>query len=394
MFGVELIRMGHLVIAADDGRSPVVALPAQNLDWSGSMPRLPDGYANGNGYSHGHPVGAQPHHHESLPPHEPTPPPPPPNRQFARPQTPVLETIRGMAAVTPPLDEPPQVPPHPPGAPPMRKSDPALAAASGEIVVRPKPGSVPAAVEGEIRSGEIRSGEIRSGEIRSGEIRSGEIRSGEIRSGDRSKPATLPMPIVAPEPRRAGPPATASGEIRPKSAAATPPPIPASAAPAAARPTLPLPPLPKPPPRVEVPQSAEEITEPAFDAKELTPLPATHTETLGPTPTPTPTPVPKTATPTPAPPAASSPPSTPAPSPADPESRGSILGIGMTSIGHGAVSGEIQLKVPPGSRVLVPGPNGLMQSATVRQLLQGYYELEVGSSGETIWVPIGGVVPE
>jgi hypothetical protein len=44
--------------------------------------------------------------------------------------------------------------------------------------------------------------------------------------------------------------------------------------------------------------------------------------------------------------------------------------------------------------VLVPGPNGLMQSATVRQLLQGYYELEVGHSGETIWVPIGGVVPE
>jgi len=44
--------------------------------------------------------------------------------------------------------------------------------------------------------------------------------------------------------------------------------------------------------------------------------------------------------------------------------------------------------------VLVPGPNGLMQSATVRQLLSGYYELEVGSSGETMWVPIGGVVPE
>jgi hypothetical protein len=44
--------------------------------------------------------------------------------------------------------------------------------------------------------------------------------------------------------------------------------------------------------------------------------------------------------------------------------------------------------------VLVPGPNGLMQSATVRQLLQGYYELEVGGSGETIWVPVNGVVPE
>ena len=36
----------------------------------------------------------------------------------------------------------------------------------------------------------------------------------------------------------------------------------------------------------------------------------------------------------------------------------------------------------------------LMQSATVRQLLQGYYELEVGGSGETIWVPMNGVVPE
>jgi hypothetical protein len=79
------------------------------------------------------------------------------------------------------------------------------------------------------------------------------------------------------------------------------------------------------------------------------------------------------------------------------EGRGAILGVGMSSIGHGPVSqvsGEIVPKVAPGTRVLVPGPNGLMQSATVRQLLQGYYELEVGHSGETIWVPIGGVVPE
>ena len=60
----------------------------------------------------------------------------------------------------------------------------------------------------------------------------------------------------------------------------------------------------------------------------------------------------------------------------------------------GVASGEIPTKIAPGARVLVPGPNGLMQSATVRQLLQGYYELEVGGSGETIWVPINGVVPE
>jgi hypothetical protein len=75
------------------------------------------------------------------------------------------------------------------------------------------------------------------------------------------------------------------------------------------------------------------------------------------------------------------------------DARGSILGIGVSHI-SGEVVGEIPSKVPPGGRVLVPGPNGLMQSATVRQLLQGYYELEVGSSGETIWVPINGVVPE
>ncbi len=80
------------------------------------------------------------------------------------------------------------------------------------------------------------------------------------------------------------------------------------------------------------------------------------------------------------------------------EPRGSIMGIGMNAIGGvkggEAVSGEIQKKIAPGARVLVPGPNGLMQSATVRQLLQGYYELEVGSTGQTIWVPMAGVVPE
>jgi len=85
-------------------------------------------------------------------------------------------------------------------------------------------------------------------------------------------------------------------------------------------------------------------------------------------------------------------PSTPPPTD---EPRGAILGIGMGQIGSGSIaSGEIQSKVAPGARVLVPGPDGLMQSATVRQLLQGYYELEVGGSGETIWVPVSGVVPE
>nr|HEX4315039.1 hypothetical protein [Kofleriaceae bacterium] len=50
--------------------------------------------------------------------------------------------------------------------------------------------------------------------------------------------------------------------------------------------------------------------------------------------------------------------------------------------------------VSPGTRVRVPGPNGLVQHAVVRQLLQGFYELEVGTSGETIWVPAGHIIPE
>jgi hypothetical protein len=77
-------------------------------------------------------------------------------------------------------------------------------------------------------------------------------------------------------------------------------------------------------------------------------------------------------------------------SPAPADARGSV---GATPV-RGEVAGEIRPKISPGQRVLVPGPNGLMQSATVRQLLQGYYELEVGSSGETIWVPVAGVIPE
>ena len=59
---------------------------------------------------------------------------------------------------------------------------------------------------------------------------------------------------------------------------------------------------------------------------------------------------------------------------------------GLREIGSQIPPGarEIGSQIPPGARVLVPGPNGLMQSATVRQLLQGYYELEVGHSDETI----------
>jgi hypothetical protein len=78
--------------------------------------------------------------------------------------------------------------------------------------------------------------------------------------------------------------------------------------------------------------------------------------------------------------------------------RGAIMAIGAAGglgIGTGkVVSGEVSTKIPAGGRVLVQGSNGLMQSAVVRQLLAGYYELEVGSTGEVVWVPMALVVPK
>lgn len=78
----------------------------------------------------------------------------------------------------------------------------------------------------------------------------------------------------------------------------------------------------------------------------------------------------------------------------EPDARSSIMAIGARIGDRQVTSGEILAKVEPGKRVLVPGPHGLMQSATVRQLVSGYYELEVGSSGETLWVPESYVVPD
>jgi hypothetical protein len=173
------------------------------------------------------------------------------------------------------------------------------------------------------------------------------------RPGSVSDVSAPPRPITQSSPEITPPPIAISGEVRVR-----------AQSPQEEPPRLP------PPPRlfpqyhaqaVEVPQSTEETTQPGVQ----TPVPGTLKFAAGTLPRPDATP------------------------------RGAILGVGMSPIGHAAsVSGEIAPKVAPGARVLVPGPNGLMQSATVRQLLQGYYELEVGSSGETIWVPVSGVVPE
>jgi len=91
-----------------------------------------------------------------------------------------------------------------------------------------------------------------------------------------------------------------------------------------------------------------------------------------------------------------------------------VMGIGMGGIGVGggrvgeassptsprtsedekAMTGEIVEKLDKGSRVLVPGADGRLVSATIRQEQAGYYELEIGGSGETLWVPRANVKPE
>lgn len=298
VFGVELIRMGHLTIAADDGSSPYVQLPAQNLDHSGShRPPAP----NGN----------RAHSKTEVP------------LPQSQPDIPLLETARGRPAS--PTEPPPiparraqSVPPPVPPDPPAR--------AGSEPSPRARPQSQPPV-------------------------------AGEVGGAPRRAPTQPPVAgEVGGAPRRAPTQpgdelAAASGEIvvRAKSPQDVPAPRAASV--------------------VEVPRSPDEITQPGV----RTPTPGSMRLQ---------TPVPGAMI------AAAA-----APAPDD-QPRGSILGIGMSPIGSGSVSGEIAPKIPPGGRVLVPGPNGLMQSATVRQLLQGYYELEIGSSGQTVWVPINGVVPE
>jgi hypothetical protein len=279
VFGVELIRIGHLVVVADDGNAPYLALPQVSHDWNEHS----NSQAHALPYNGNHTNG---HHHPEQPQAAPAGSP----NQYPRPKTPQLDTIRGMPAVTPdaPTDHP-----------------------------KPTPGPPQSTVSGELGGAKKSPGPPQS-------TVSGEL--GGQKDPARPKVATAPppLPTTMPNQRRAG--------------------------------------------SVEVPQT-DEITQPGIDQKLMTPVPGSI----------------KAVTPT--------------PNPAQAEARGSIMGIGMGSIGNSAsggasAAGEIATKVPVGGRVLVPGPNGLLQSATVRQLLQGYYELEVGGTGQTIWVPMGGVVPE
>lgn len=283
VFGIELLHMGHLMVAADDGLAPYVALPG--MEESGHGMQMPSSDST-----------------------------PPPTRgsepNVPREEIPLLDTARG----------------------------------------RPRPNdSAPPPVPRRLASQSEHDHPSSPGDL-----------------GPRRHRATEPGMFIADTPRRSGIEARAS-------AIGTNPPG----------------------------RSREEITEPgvkspygvpAGDGARLSPAPERvriPTPIMG---MPSIEPPPILGTPR-----AASKPDYPKPEYSKPEYEDapiSILGIGVGHIGTRTVSGEIPLKVAPGQRVLVPGPNGLMQSATVRQLLQGYYELEVGSSGETIWVPVGGVVPE
>jgi hypothetical protein len=349
VFGVELMRFGHLTIAADDGSRPWQQMPMNGTDVAGTSRRATMR------------AGSQ----AEIPLPETRPSPPPPSQ-------------RAMSGTLPP----------PAPTPAKRPADSApQSVASGEINSKPTRAPTPAPTE---VSGEIGS-KSAAPKSQQAEV------SGEI-GGPKPPPPTpaakktsLGHAVVnGMAPSESGPlpkaPATTPTGSSPGSRP-TPPPIPS------------IPSMPKPGAApvagkragsIEV-QVSDEPTHPGIDIIR-TPLPGANAVAVASAITGQAPIVPA------APPVAAvgTPPSTPVPAAAKTEeSRGSIMGIGVSHIGAtGVASGEITKKIAPGGRVLVPGPNGLMQSATVRQLLQGYYELEVGGSGETIWVPVNGVVPE
>ena len=55
---------------------------------------------------------------------------------------------------------------------------------------------------------------------------------------------------------------------------------------------------------------------------------------------------------------------------------------------------SVLLALAPLLRGVIKTMKAAFQTRQGPPLLQGYYELEVGSSGQTIWVPVSGVVPE
>lgn len=323
VFGVELVRMGHLAVLADDGSRPIEEL-VPSLEWSG-------------------------HHHLSDVPTQ---------RRAPSPEKPLTETMRDRvprAKVTPPLPSlvvaPPPLPP-PPSEDEVVSRRPLATTTPPPINPRvveppsvPALGSSPSHKPG--RASSQPSQQATSGEILVRPRASSNPPPAVAITPTPQPPSDLPEGTPVPPPRNRPVMLTKADGLAAVKADANPTPR--------LMPSVP-PPMRRAAP-IEVPKSTDEITQPGVP----TPVPGAIRIGVS----------------------------------AEAEQpRGAVMGIGVSHISSSQVaSGEISDKVAPGGRVLVPGPNGLMQSATVRQLLQGYYELEVGSSGETIWVPINGVVP-
>jgi len=315
VFGIELVRMGHLAVLADDGTRPIEEL-VPSLDWSGRHHRLG---SNPNGETQRAPLPDTMREPRTAPLASPAlePPPLPPPDDLPPPRP----AGRNLATTTPPPINPVTVePPALPSLKQPRASSQPSQQASGEINVRPPRSASTPPLPLPLPAPPLEKSKIADGTPIPPPSKA--VVSGEI--------AGTPTPRLMPS----VPPPAARQRVTEASGLVG-----------------------KPAARVEVPRSTDDITQPGV------PTPAPGAMRIG--------------------------------IAADAEQpRGSIMGIGVSHIGSSQVaSGEIAKKVSPGARVLVPGPNGLMQSATVRQLLQGYYELEVGASGETIWVPVNGVVP-
>ncbi len=93
----------------------------------------------------------------------------------------------------------------------------------------------------------------------------------------------------------------------------------------------------------------------------------------------------------------------PTPAPAPPARQASAPNLPLPSTPSSPTVSPIggmpsPLLEPPtyavGSRVLVALADGLLHSATVRQAMQGYYELDVGGAELPLWVPGNSVAPQ
>ncbi|MGE0870028.1 MAG: hypothetical protein AB7P03_15800 [Kofleriaceae bacterium] len=294
VFGIELSRMGHLVIAADNGSTPFLALPERNLDWSSSHFKLPPIQPNGG-------------HHEL------------PVGNTADPAVPMAGLAPAVQAPPSPageqIDHEPELVSIVEDEPPANRN---TSSVSGEIVVKPKdhkpkqPPPIP--------------------------------RKGAAVEKTKRTESTRPGP--APAPKLPLPAAARETQKMPAAAIGAPPPVPSGTQPREAI--------------LGIGMSVIGATPAATSAVPNTPA-ATS-------------PAPNT-------PAATSPaPNTPA-------------AQGPTAAPKARVT-SAHAQIAPGRRVLIPGPDGMLQSATVRQQLHNYYELEIGNGGETVWVPASGVVPE